>query len=271
MKKLLIAMLLTTAILADDLGNKVNSILKPLVRVSTSQGTGSGAIIYSEDREGTGEHRTFVLTNWHVVSDAIHLVKKWDSLKQEHVYVEENDLVTVEMFSYLRGGKTVLSQPVKAKIQAYKVEEDMALLELDTPLKTEAVAELFPTGETLSLLQEVYAVGCSLGVDPIVTTGHITDLEVIIEHKVYVMASANIIYGNSGGGVFTEINKKFYFIGIPSRVTVTRQGQAMTHMGYFIPPARIRGFFEAQCLNFLLDKDITPTQSFEDREQMREE
>ena len=251
-----------------DLGRIGNGIMKPLVRVSTRSASGSGVVVYSADREKSGEYQTFVLTNHHVVSDAIHVARKWDSLRQRWIYSEQNDLVTVELFSYLREGRTVIGSPIKATIVAHKDEEDLALLKLDYPLQVPHVAELLPADKPLRLADEVWAVGCSLGVDPLATYGRITDLEEMIDHRPYVMASADIVYGNSGGGVFTEDSvaaSGFYFIGVPSRIMVMRNGQALTHMGYFIAITRIRGWLGAQKLTFLLDTSVTPTQSFEER------
>lgn len=272
MKKLLLIPLLFAACTAlaaesEDLGTSANAILKPLVRVQTQYAGGSGTVIYSEDREGTGEFRTFVLTNWHVVEDAIHVVETWDSLTEKHVYSEDNDQVTVELFMYLRGGRTVVTQPIKADIVAYKKAEDLALLELDYPIQVKDVAKLLPADKSLRLLQTVWAVGCSLGVDPMTTVGHVNDLEEMIEHKPYVMATADIIWGNSGGAVFVRSKGEFYFVGVPSRVAIAGS-QAATHMGYFIPPDRIRAWFTREKLCFLVDGE-TPTVSFEARAKLR--
>ena len=253
----------------DSLGVEGDAVMKPLVRVRTEAAAGSGVLIYSDDREKAGEFRTFVVTNSHVIDDAVKVVRKWESLRQAWTYVEENEQVTVELFTYLRGGKTVLAQPVKANIIAHNAEEDLAVLELDSPLAVKAVARLLPDGAPLRMLQDVWAVGCSLGVDPIVSVGQITDLEVLIDRRAYIMASANIIYGNSGGGVFTKVDEDYFFIGTPSRVSVTRNGQAITNMGFFIPAERLRAFFSAQKLNFLLNPAVTPADALKERERLQ--
>lgn len=265
-----ILMAVTPGVNADDnLGSHAEQVMKPLVRVKTSMASGSGTVLYSEDREKSGEFRTFILTNHHVVGDAIHVRKKWDNLTGSWIYTEENEQVTVELFTYLRNGKTVTSLPIKADIVAYKAEEDLALLELDYPVQVMYVAEIIPDEHLpIKMLQEVWAVGSSLGVDPIATNGHIMDLEFLIERKTYIMASAEIIYGNSGGAVFTRIGDKYYFVGVPSRIRVNR-GQALTHMGYFIPPERVKSFFKTQKLDFLLDSEKTPTESFKEREELK--
>lgn len=253
----------------DDLGTEANAVMKPLVRVKSGNSTGTGTVIYSEDREKTGEFKTFVLTNHHVVSDAIRVVKKWNSLKRRHEYSEENDQVTVEVFSYLRGGRTVLGQPIQADIVAHNADEDMAILKLDYPIQIENVATLLPKDLELHLLEPAIAVGCSLGVDPIVTRGEIVDLEYLIQRKPYIMSTADIIFGNSGGAVFTVQDGRYYFIGVPSRVIVSGGG-AVTHMGFFIPIDRIRKFLEIQKLDFLTDPDKTPADSEKARKELQE-
>jgi len=253
----------------DSLGVEGDAVMKPLVRVRTEAAAGSGVLIYSEDREKAGEFRTFVVTNSHVIDDAVKVVKKWDSLRQAWSYAEENDQVTVELFTYLREGKTVLAQPIKATIIAHDVNEDLAVLELDCPLEVKTIARLLPDGTPLRMLQDVYAVGCSLGVDPIVSVGKITDLEVLIDRKAYVMASADIIYGNSGGGVFTKVDEDYFFIGTPSRVSVTRNGQAITNMGFFAPAARVREFFKVQKLDFIINPAVTPESCLKEREKVQ--
>lgn len=266
----ILATLISTAVCADsDLGPAANSVMKPLVRVRSETSTGSGTIVYCEDREKIGEHQTFILTNHHVVADAIKVAKTWDSLHGRWTFEEQNEQVTVELFIYLRDGKTVVSQPVKADIVAHDEAEDLALLKLDYPDKLESVAMLLPADKPLRLLQGILAVGCSLGVDPIVTSGHITDLDEQIDRKSFVMVTSPIIYGNSGGATFVWVDDKFYFAGIPSRVTVMRNGQAITTMGYIIPIDRIRAFITVQKLTFLLDPNVTPTESLKDRKDLR--
>lgn len=251
-----------------DLGPEANAIMKPIVRVSTGYATGSGTILYSEDREDTGEFQTYILTNHHVVDDAIHVIKKWDSLEGKYISREENDQVTVELFLYLRGGKTVVAQPIQADIMAHDADEDLALLRLDYPIQIEHVAPILPAGRDLRMLEPCWAAGCSLGVDPIVTTGRITDLEELIEHKPYVMASADIIWGNSGGAVFILHDGRFHFAGVPSRGRVA-YAQAVTHMGYFIPVERIRKWAARQRLSFLVDANATPTEAWAARKELR--
>ena len=273
MRNIVIAALLfvCSGLFASDLQLKFDQVLKPVVRVSTDYGSGSGTVIYSEDRDEEGEFRTFVITNHHVVAPAIHVVRKWDNALGKYVHYEKNDQVKVEIFSYLKDGKMVLPQPVQADIVAYNGDEDLAILELyNYPMQVLNTTTLLPEDQSLHLFQEVYAVGASLGEDPFSTRGEIADLEELIEGKVYVMATAQIIFGNSGGAIFVRgTDENYYYVGVPSRIRVTRFGQAMTHMGYFIPPKRIRKFIKRHKLDFLLDSSKMPSECFKAREKMR--
>lgn len=253
----------------SDLGSAANAVMKPMVRVQTARATGSGTILYSEDREQSGEFQTFVLTNAHVIEGAVHVVKVWDSLRSQYRYAEQNEQVTVELFLYLRDGRTVVAQPVRADIVAHDDAEDLAVLKLDYPTQCPHVAPMLPASAPVRLLQNVLAVGCSLGVDPIATAGEVLDLEVIIERKPYLMISAPIIFGNSGGAIFVVTEDGYFFAGVPARVTVSGGGQAITTMGYAIPIDRVRRFLDEQRLRFFLDPAITPTRSLKEREGMQ--
>jgi len=266
---LIASVLFSRSIYADESSQlRVKQVLYPIVRVTTNNSGGaSGTILFSEDREGDGKFKTFIITNYHVIDSAVHITKEWDNLLNKYVEKEDNDLVNVDLFKYENNNKTVLFMTLKANIIAYKKEEDLALIQLVYDFKIDNVAHLLPREKTLDLFQEVMAVGCQALADPFPTIGIITDLEVMIDKKIYVQSSAPTYFGSSGSAVFTKVDSKYYFIGIPSRIAVQR-GQALNHMGFFIPPDRIYEFIETQKLLFLIDSKISPKQSMEDRKKI---
>jgi hypothetical protein len=77
------------------------------------------------------------------------------------------------------------------------------------------------------------------------------------------MSSAQIIFGNSGGAMFT---KEGVLIGIPSRVAVQGWSSAVPHMGLFIPVARIYAWLTAEYYDFLFDAEKNEKTSLELRE-----
>jgi hypothetical protein len=201
-----------------------------------------------------------------VIDSAISIVQEWNSLKGRYENIEKRDRVKVELFVY-DYGKVIATQDFEADIVAHTEAHDLAVLQLYYPREIEEVAPLLPTESRLRLFQPVYAVGCSLLHEPIATRGEITDLEDMIDGKVYTMMSAQIIFGNSGGAVFTSQDDTWYLIGVPSRVAVSR-GSAVTHMGWFIPIERINEWISEQYLTFLVNDYDTPNECFKKRKEM---
>lgn len=272
---LLAAFVLAAPISADEIDDLYAALLYPVVRVRTDHTGGSGTVIYSEDRAETGTFRTYILTNHHVVDDAISVTKTWDNLKQAWTVQEKNELVDVELFSWHRG-RIIDRKIVKAGVVAHAAEDDIALLELRAgeefyPLPVEHVGTLATSEEAgkLRVFQKIYAVGCSLGHEPIHSSGEITDLSDLHNGKTYMMGSAPIIFGNSGGAVFTQIDGQFRLIGMPSLVAVS-WGGAVSHMNWCVPQTRISDFLRLHKLDFFFDSTKTPEECFTAREAERE-
>jgi hypothetical protein len=146
----------------------------------------------------------------------------------------------------------------------------LALLRLKTSRQVPHVAKLLPVEAKVYIFQPIYAVGCSLLHPPIATKGEINYLDDVIDRKLYWMGSANIVFGNSGGAVFTEYQGNYYFIGVPSRIAGTWE-QVFTHMAWFVPISRVRAWFKEEQLHFLLDASVKPSVCFEQRERLRQE
>ena len=222
---LMLTMLCSAAVAPEATGMQgvVQQLMSPIVRVRTPQSAGSGTILFGQ----------FVLTNYHVVARAITVdgtFQRWDS-------------VCVELFSYGPRGHVDV-RGVDAHVVACDPDQDLALLKLHCGDLNSA--ELLPEGTELELLKQVWVVGCALGDDPICTCGHIMDLDVQHDGKSYLLISAQVIYGNSGGAMFVQIGKYTYLAGVPSRVRLMGNGQALPYMAYAIPPERIWEFL-VQC------------------------
>lgn len=243
-------------------------MLYPVVRITVGNSGGSGTVIYSEDR-GDG-CQTFILTNHHVIDDAIKVREEWDSLLQADVKRESNDKVRVEVFRYADSSAQDVVDTYRGEIVAHDKNHDLALVKLLTNRQLEYVAQLLPEEVKPAIFTPIWAIGCSLLHPPISTEGILNYLDDIIDRKIYWMGSAQIIYGNSGGSVYMKHKDAYYFIGVPSRVGVT-YGQAVTHMGYFAPVVRVREWASAEELRFLLDKKSKPKDCFEKREEMRKQ
>jgi len=144
----------------------------PVVRVATNSAAGSGTIVYSR---GDEIFDTYVITNFHVISDAIRIIEEWDSDLEKDVKREKRSIVYVEIFKYQNLSTPIGTLKVEADILDYNRDEDMALLKLRTQDEARYVSPLTPDTQ-YNVMDETVAVGCSLGFPPMPTTGVITRL-----------------------------------------------------------------------------------------------
>ena len=245
-------------------------VLYPVVRVIAKKAMGSGTILYSKPSETVpNEYETYVLTNCHVVEDSISYKKEWDALLKRDVKKEILDAVQVQEFRYYTGRSVVVGESsVQADIVAYDKTQDLALLKARDVKKYEFVAEMFPRDGKLEMLMELLCVGCGMGERPLMTYGFLSGMNREIDNYPYHLSSANSVFGNSGGAVFEK--ESMQFVGVPSRIAVSLFGQAITHMGYFIPVDRVYKFLDEQIFEFIYDPTQTPSACAKRREEKRE-
>ena len=239
--------------------------LYPVVRISYGYTGGSGTVIYSQvDAEGS--YSTYVLTNHHVISDAISISEEWDSDLQKQVKKEKRDIIHVEFFQYRDLSIPIGTLKIEADIVIYNEAEDMALVKTRSEKKAEYVAVLYPRGkeEDIHTFDETVAVGCSLGFPPIPTMGVLTRKGFQLDSYEYWMSSSQTIYGNSGGAMFLHSTGEL--IGIPSLVAVVGWGTPVTHMGLSIPIERIYNWFEKEHYDFIYDPQKTEKECLEIRD-----
>lgn len=244
----------------------------PAVRIRAGKAGGSGTVIHSRANKN-GEHCSLVLTCHHVVSEAIGIKDEWDSVLKKKVKKEVLDQVTVEIFDYVNLSIINSANSFRADILAYDANHDLAILKLCSPKSVPFVAPLVDEKDikNISIGTPVYAVGCSLLHDPVLSPGIVTYLQEIIENKKYLMSNADIIFGNSGGALFLGTGE---LIGVPSRVTVMPMGfsqTVQTWMGFSCHPERLYEFFKEQELLFLFDSSDTFEAAMKRREKKKKD
>lgn len=223
--------------------------LEASCRVQASQTIGSATIIYSKDGN------TFAITNHHVVAKNIQYKDQWDNILQREIKNQFLSPVEV-LFPKIEDNDVVGYNTRSADIIIYNKEQDMALLKIKSKDMYPSV-NLYPREETRNIkaLTPLGVIGAALGETPVFTEGKLQTKQKIIDNYEYWLSTALSIYGNSGGGVFTPHNGEWKFIGIPSRIAVTGgfSSQAITHLGYFIPPFRVYDWLEDECFQFIYD------------------
>lgn len=240
-------------------------VLYPVVRVLTERAAGTGIVIYSAPTPETKdlldkddiEYESYVVTCWHVISDAIKFVKKWSSIAKKDITVEANEIVRVEVFKYEKLSRCVGGTTLDAEIVAYDKPYDVALLRVRCSEKIDYVAKLYPKGKGDDIKQgaPMISCGCSMAHEPFFTFGNLSSKHDQIEAKEYWMTSANLIFGNSGGPVF--LDNTFEYIGNTARVASVQLGfgvDIITWMGFFIPIDSVYAFLDENFFQFIYDK-----------------
>jgi len=245
-----------------DVQEQHEQMIYPVVRVTQGRGGGSGTVVYSKALDDV--FSTYVLTNHHVIADAISVSKEWDTDLQREVKKEKRSLVYVEIFQYKNISIPIGTLKVEASIVIYNKTEDMALLKLSSEKITEHVAKLYPKDgiDNIHVFDKTVAVGCSLLFPPLPTSGEITRQNLYINSLPFNMSSSQIIYGNSGGAMFTADGR---LIGIPSLVAIAGWSTPIMHMGLFIPVDRIYKWLEKEHYDFIYDNSRNEKDSLDER------
>lgn len=258
-----------------NIKEKHESLLYPMVRVRTEKAGGSGTIIYSEPLpDCEDKFETYLLSNFHVVENAVRQEKQWNPLLQRDVKKDVLAEVTVEQFDFEYESWEPTTRGYNGEVMIYDKNMDIALVRVKSIKQFPYTAKLFSKGkerEELRLFTPVYAVGCGLGHPIFQTKGELAGFNDVIENYPYWLSTAPTIFGNSGGAVFLKETGEY--IGIPSRISVIilgLGGDAITHMSYFIPITSIYEFLENNIFQFIYDQNYNSKQCEEMRKEKRE-
>lgn len=187
--------------LARDPDRMWRELLGPTVQLMGEETVGSGVLLVSEPMQAPGEYRTMLLTAWHVVRDIQTGPEGTEQLVPVTVY-----------------GQDKSTTPETARLLEHDADFDIALLVMNTKRRFESGVKLAPRDrlERVRIFEQVYAVGCPLGNDPIPTFGEIADTHHLVDGSRYWMISAPTYIGNSGGGIFDA--RTHELLGIFSKI-----------------------------------------------------
>lgn len=262
-----------------------------LIRTLTDE-CGSGTVVYSKPvKKGSEEYETYILTNYHVIEEAIEVKKEWSTTFQRDIKKEKRATIIVEFFKYKNLSRNIGRISLEADVVAYDKDQDFALIKLRSTESIKYIAKIHSKNvKDICIYDPVYACGCSLGHSPFPTKGEITSMDDEIERQKYWMSSAMIIDGSSGGSIFLIVtNEKgeeesYEFIGIPSMLETlsksdnkkekdkkeeNKNEDNITHMCYLIPINRIYDWLEEICFQFIFDLKFTSEQCLKMREKKR--
>ncbi len=234
--------------LSDDPAALVERMVLPTVRLDMTESSGSGTVIHvrrprdaGDGAEGSG-WEVFILSASHVVEEVLG--------------TETHGTVTVEFFG--RDGE--VNRTTEADVLCHDERKDLAILR--AVLSGEPPSCAFPAGRMalarVKTFQPVYTVGCPLGLAPLPSKGEITNTNRRIDGQSFWMTSAQMIFGNSGGGIFDAKTQEL--IGVSSRVCAYGKvlPAAVPHLGVVVPMGTVLDWLEAEDLGFLVARSGPP-------------
>ena len=252
----------TVDTLAQPPKQEHTEMLYPTVLVRVGNGSGSGTVVYSKLDEEQ-EYESFILTNWHVIQSNVLIKNEWNSEKKERIDTETRRPVNVDLCEYNNFSTSVGTIGRVAEIVAYDKGRDLALLQVeDTERPMPYVATLYPEGadEGPWIFQTVYAVGAGMGKPPFPTTGLLAGYSRDQDGRDLYLASAPIIFGNSGGSLYVYSSRnKYELIGVPAMGAAYGWGNVITQMAWSRPISEIRIFLRENNFGYILgDEKIDP-------------
>ena len=220
--------------------DKVERMIYPIVQMKGNGTVGSGVVVSNELRPDGGWY-TWIVTAYHVVEE----VRDFSDMNSTLVklYFFDPELNRLSETKHI--GTEIVAFP----------ESDLSLLrvERDTPWIHVATVASEEVCRSLTVFDQVYAVGCPLGNQPIPTRGEISSQYKEVGDEVYWMVSAPTFFGNSGGGIFRSGDGQL--VGLSSMVYTygKRSPLGVPHMGLFVPLSQVRSWLRREGYVHLLE------------------
>ena len=238
--------------------DEYEKMLYPTVRISSPTGIGSGVVIQTKELKNQE-------TEEPISSSFRSSVLQLYVLTAAHV-VDKQSIVDIELYD---------SRVITASVVITDTTKDLALLCALCDLCGKGIysARLAPKDYTPYLFSPVWAVGCSLGLKPRPSYGHITksneskksnesqksdskDSKNSSDSIDFWEISAPVLPGNSGGPVYDA--RTFEVIGIAVWVKVY-QYQLVTTMAGIVPIQQVYKFIES--IEFMESNSKNPKNS----------
>lgn len=214
-----------------DLPTMWRELVGPVVQLYGDSSVGSGVLLEARWNEEEQVHEAYLITAWHVVRDIQGDLSRQDQPVPLTIYSADGSIDHHE-----------------AHLLCFDAELDAALLTVKSKdeLKHGATLATREELESIRIFDEIYAVGCPLGNDPIPTRGEISTLRHEIDGKNYWMINAPTYIGNSGGGIFNSETR--HLLAIFSKIYThgSLRPTIVPHMGLAVSLEPIYDWLESE-------------------------
>jgi S1-C subfamily serine protease len=216
----------------------VNDTYSPTVKIKQGKSNGSGTVIFSFGR-------TYVLTNFHVVST----VSAKDDKTTDVLPFEKIDVITYKYENIDNIEETTF----QGKVVLFNRKMDLALVEVVGAIGLPVARIDFKMRPDIG--ENVFAVGSGLGHTPFMTDGLLSRTKPNDGYP-YYLSTSPIVPGNSGGGLYMKCGdnlSRFCLIGVPSRVLMIDKGVPIPHMGFSVRLQTVAKFLLDSNYEFIIN------------------
>ena len=169
----------------------------------------------------------------------------------------------IKKFVFMKQRNTVGRRQYHGKVVYMSKDNDIALIEVDTPPSENfTVAEICPEEiwDKMTLYDRLYLISCGVGTVPCVTRGTLASVD---KDETEMGFTAQIIYGSSGGGIY---NSDGQLIGIGNAVKMVH-GHPIPHKALGVPLTSILKDIRESDLSFILDEYDEAAEEEEEEEE----
>jgi S1-C subfamily serine protease len=223
--------------------NLVQHLQAISVTVETEVGSGSGVLrTVVRDKEKT----TLCLTAAHVIENLRSTKKVIDSKTgTERVVVEFEDAKIVKVL--VADGRTVGKVEMFAEVIKYNQDEDLAVLKVRQKEFSSESVEFAKTDAQVGvgLIHVGSFLGEKLGSNSL-STGIVSQLGRLIEHKTFTQTTVTAFPGSSGGGVYNEQ-------GLLVGMILRGSGE---QMNYMCPVSRLSKWAKTANIMWVIDNSV---------------
>jgi len=220
----------------DGCDTLVENCILPSVKVVTNRGRGSGTII----------NERYILTACHVVKDAteisILLQPSMEEIPCEIVIMGDLADLDYAILKVKEEEEEALRGVLLPEVGENDEEEEFLFENSANVISTEDFENL-KTGDDL------FAVGYPLGGELHITKGVLCSAS-----NGFYSTSACVIYGNSGGGIYTSDNRLF---GVVVRIAVSGF-TPISHVSFVVPMSNVRADIHENGMDFIWEGELPP-------------
>lgn len=189
-------------------------LIKASFKVNTPTGSGTGFAIFSGQRKsasGDTKYYNYLVTCAHVTRGS--------------------ETVSVEQFHYSEDRRIFASTSYEGKVLLLDTAHDLSLIEVASDVPFRDVVSLVTPADykKMKLGEQVWVVGCGLANPPYVSSaGYVASFD-----SEQIRVTSPIIFGNSGGGMYTIDGK---LLGVCRAIPIMHNwNQVYPNCGYCVP------------------------------------